>query len=105
MGTTITPEAFLAEAGLEDWQTDSAAAWLTVQTPDFAAGADFIGEIASIADEFDHHPDVDLRYSSVKIRTTSHDSGGLTRRDVALAQRLTQAAKARGLAVDREGRA
>lgn len=97
MATRITPQQFREAPGLDPWQADAEVASVTFRTPDFAAGAAFVGEIAAIADELDHHPDVDLRYGSVTVRTTTHSSGGLTDLDVALAQRITQSAHARGL--------
>jgi len=100
MAELITPLRFRESAGLDDWQVGPGAASIRYRTPDFAAGAAFIGEIATIADELDHHPDVDLRYASVTIRTTTHSEGGLTDRDVALAQRIAAAARAHEFAVE-----
>jgi pterin-4a-carbinolamine dehydratase len=54
----------------------------------FSLGASFAVRIAAIADEHDHHPDVDLRYRSVTVRMTTHDADGLTERDFALARAL-----------------
>ena len=100
MTERITPQHFQEAPGLDAWQADPETASVTFRTPDFAAGAAFVGEIAAIADELDHHPDVDLRYGAVTVRTTTHSSGGLTDRDVALAQRVAQAARARGFATE-----
>jgi len=101
MVTSITPEEFRATDGLEDWRVDADSASITFSTPDFNAGADFVADIAAIADELDHHPDVDLRYASVTVRTTTHSEGGLTDHDVALALRITRAADQLGFAPER----
>lgn len=54
--------------------------------PSFALAAEFVARVGRIADEVDHHPEVSLRYPGiVTVRTTSHDSGTVTSRDVRLA--------------------
>jgi len=96
MVTRISPQEFREADGLEDWQVEDDAASIVLKTPDFGAGAAFVGDIAEIANGMNHHPDVDLRYSTVTVRTSTHSEGGLTDLDVALAQRVTEAARARG---------
>lgn len=58
-------------------------------TGDFARGAAFVATVARRADEAGHHPDVNLRFSDVRVVLTSHDVGGLTSRDVDLADAIT----------------
>lgn len=61
--------------------------------PSFAAAAQFVAVIGRIADEVDHHPEVDLRYPGiVTVHVTSHDTGGVTDRDVRLATLLNASA-------------
>ena len=98
MRTPIEPEQFRATHGLGDWQVDADAASIAFTTPDFSSGARFALEVAAIADELDHHPDLDLRYGSVMIRTSTHSTGGLTELDVALAERVTELAASHGFA-------
>lgn len=69
----------------------------TFRTRDFATGAAFVARVAEAADAADHHPDVLLRYGQVTVTTTSHDVGGLTRRDVDLAATVTALADELGL--------
>ena len=52
---------------------------------DFSAGLAFVNQIAELAELAQHHPDVLLRYGSVSVTLTTHDAGGLTVRDLALA--------------------
>ncbi|MGO1316254.1 MAG: VOC family protein [Cellulomonadaceae bacterium] len=66
-------------------------------TEDFAQGAQFVAAIAHAADVANHHPDVDLRYSGVRVVLTSHDVGGLTSRDVDLAAAISFEAQRVGL--------
>ncbi len=52
----------------------------------FARAAEFVARVGRIADDIDHHPEVSLRYPGiVTVHTTSHDTGGVTARDVRLA--------------------
>jgi 4a-hydroxytetrahydrobiopterin dehydratase len=53
--------------------------------PTFPEAVSFVGEVADIAEAQGHHPEIDIRYTSVVLATTSHDVGGVTTRDVRLA--------------------
>lgn len=66
----------------------------------FADGARFVATIASIAEEVEHFPDVDLRPEGVVIRTATERDGFLSELDVALAQRVQAAAIDLGLEPD-----
>lgn len=57
---------------------------------DFKEAIRFINRVAELAEESDHHPDIDIRYNIVRISTWSHDEGGMTSRDVRLAERIQQ---------------
>jgi 4a-hydroxytetrahydrobiopterin dehydratase len=69
----------------------------TFRTGSFARGVDLVTRIGAAADAVNHHPDVDLRYGSVHVLLTSHDSGGLTRRDVDLSATITAIADELGI--------
>ena len=56
--------------------------------PSFRDSIVFVNRIASIADDVDHHPDIDVRYNKVLLTITTHDSGGVTENDLALAEKL-----------------
>jgi 4a-hydroxytetrahydrobiopterin dehydratase len=71
-----------------------------LRTGDFAAGLTVVNAIGAAAEEMDHHPDVDLRYSHVDVRLSSHDVGGLTDRDVRLARRVSAIAVEAGADLD-----
>ncbi len=55
---------------------------------DFAEAMIFVNRVASLAEEAGHHPDIDIRYNTVRIGLISHDSKGITGRDTAMATRL-----------------
>jgi 4a-hydroxytetrahydrobiopterin dehydratase len=55
---------------------------------DLMQGVRFINRIAPAAEGMNHHPDIDVRYNKVKLTLTTHDEGGLTRKDFKLAARI-----------------
>jgi len=71
---------------LHGWSKSENALERTFELADFKAALTFINELGEHAEEMGHHPDVDLRYNKVKLRLTSHDVGGITRRDLRLAE-------------------
>ena len=48
----------------------------------------FLQRLVPECEAMDHHPDIDIRYSKVTLTITSHDAGGLTARDFALAESI-----------------
>jgi 4a-hydroxytetrahydrobiopterin dehydratase len=69
-----------------------------IPTRDFAAGLALVDQIGAAAEAADHHPDLDLRYTAVEVRLSSHDEGGVTERDLALARTISDLAVSAGLA-------
>ncbi len=52
---------------------------------DFPAAIAFVVRVGFLAEAADHHPDLDVRWRTVRVFLTTHDSGGLTDKDLALA--------------------
>lgn len=73
---------------LPGWERDGDALQRTVECEGFRAAIDLINRIADEADAADHHPELTNVYATVGIRLTSHDAGGITERDVALARAI-----------------
>jgi 4a-hydroxytetrahydrobiopterin dehydratase len=92
----INPDDLSDAEGLEGWRPVEGSLVTVLQTSGFSRGAALLPEIARVADELNHHPDVDVRYGEVIVRTTSHDVGHLTSRDVELARRISQIANETG---------
>jgi 4a-hydroxytetrahydrobiopterin dehydratase len=57
----------------------------TVKLHDFAAALEFVNAVGAAAEAANHHPDIDIRWNRVRLALTTHDSGGLTLLDLALA--------------------
>ena len=60
----------------------------TIRLPSFRAAVEAIGMIADVAEEMDHHPDIDLRWTKIRVAVVTHSAGGLTELDLALARRV-----------------
>lgn len=66
----------------------------TYEFDDFEGALSFTSEIGELAEEHWHHPDVHLSWGEVGVELTTHDVGGLTRADFALAARMDRAYEA-----------
>ncbi len=88
------------DADLADWRLMVRALHAHFATGDFATGIRLAERISAAAEEMNHHPDIDLRYPHVAVRLTSHDTGGVTERDVELARRISAAAADLGVAAE-----
>lgn len=56
---------------------------------DFAEAFSFMAHVALLAEKADHHPDWSNSYNKVDITLSTHDSGGLTKKDIALAEAIS----------------
>lgn len=100
MTERISPRQFHEAEGIDDWRVLYGRAFAHFRTGSFALGVQFIDAVGRVADEVNHHPDVDLRYSGVTVRLTTHEVHGLSERDVALARRISAIAAELGLSAD-----
>jgi len=57
---------------------------------DFKAAMKFVGQVADIAEDAGHHPDIDIRYNKVRLGLVTHDAGGITAKDVEMAEKLSR---------------
>jgi 4a-hydroxytetrahydrobiopterin dehydratase len=57
---------------------------------DFVEAMAFVNRVATLAESAGHHPDIDIRYNRVQLGLVSHDAGGITSRDAAMATRITK---------------
>jgi len=55
---------------------------------DFVAAVAFVNDVAQVAEAAGHHPDIDIRYNRVRLALVTHDAGGITQNDTALAQKI-----------------
>jgi 4a-hydroxytetrahydrobiopterin dehydratase len=73
------------------WSRSGSAIEKWFEFAEFSAAANFVQVVASLAEEMNHHPDIDVRYRRVRIFLTTHSVGGITCLDVDLARRIDAA--------------
>jgi 4a-hydroxytetrahydrobiopterin dehydratase len=71
-----------------EWEYEKKAITRTVEFEEFADAIDFVNDLAEIAEEAQHHPDITIRHTKVSLKLTTHDAGGVTNLDIELAQRV-----------------
>lgn len=85
----LTPAETLSLATqLPDWTVTEETIHRAFHFADFSAAWAFMTRVALLAEKHDHHPDWSNSYDTVDITLSSHDAGGLTSRDVTLAQAI-----------------
>jgi 4a-hydroxytetrahydrobiopterin dehydratase len=60
----------------------------TFEFDDFTQAMDFVNSVAEIAEEEEHHPDIEIRYNKVHLTLSTHSEGGLTDADFDVAERI-----------------
>ena len=75
---------------LPGWErvSDDSAIRATFELTDFVAALDFVNQVGHIAEQMNHHPDVDIRWNKVTLVLATHSEGGLTQLDIELAHRI-----------------
>jgi 4a-hydroxytetrahydrobiopterin dehydratase len=72
------------------WRWENEALVKTFSFPAYMDGVHFAVRVAEEAEHLDHHPDMLISYRNVTVTCTTHDTGGVTERDVALIERIEQ---------------
>lgn len=72
--------------GLSDWSFVGETIQRTYQFADFVTAMRFVSAVADAAEASRHHPDILIRYSRVTLTLATHDAGGITEKDFALAR-------------------
>jgi 4a-hydroxytetrahydrobiopterin dehydratase len=75
---------------LPAWTRRGAAISRTYVYQDFPAAIRFVNKVARLAEKAGHHPDMDICWNKVTLTLSTHDEGGLTAKDFALAQQCDQ---------------
>lgn len=85
----LSPDEIAAALhGLPLWSGDGAGLHRTVELSTFQDAVAAIVAIADVAEELDHHPDVDLRWRTLHLTLVSHSAGGVSELDLQLARRI-----------------
>jgi 4a-hydroxytetrahydrobiopterin dehydratase len=81
------------EAGLKSlplWRLEGEEIQRIYAFADFTVAMAFVNRVAELAERAQHHPDIDIRYSRVRLALTTHDANGLTSNDLAMARQIDQ---------------
>ncbi|SDE50459.1 4a-hydroxytetrahydrobiopterin dehydratase [Mycolicibacterium neoaurum] len=81
-------DAVLGE--LNGWERADGALRRSVEFPTFLDGIGAVSRIAELAEQKDHHPDIDIRWRTVQFALVTHSEGGITDKDVELAKAIDQ---------------
>ena len=79
--------------GLDQWSGDTNGIERTVECSTFPAAIELVRRVADVAEEMNHHPDIDIRWRKVRFAVSTHSAGGVTDLDVQLARRIDAFAK------------
>lgn len=74
---------------MTEWQDQDNALVRVFEFPSFPAAIEFVDRLAELAENENHHPDIDIRYRRVTVRWTTHSEGGITDKDREMAERTS----------------
>lgn len=78
----------IEERAPEEWTHEGEEIVRTYEFEEYLDGVAFASEVAELADEEVHHPEIRIRYDEVEVRLTSHEEGGITEQDVEMAHQF-----------------
>jgi 4a-hydroxytetrahydrobiopterin dehydratase len=87
-GSAVAPAAKMEESqvqsalvGVPEWSELGDTIQRTYQFKNFVESMAFVQHVAALAEADQHHPDILIRYNKVTLTLSTHDSGGITRKD------------------------
>ena len=72
----------------QDWRLDEGALVREVELASFPQAIQVVNRVAEIAENDNHHPDIDIRWRTLTFRCSTHSEGGITALDVTLAEEI-----------------
>jgi len=93
MVSVLEPDVLTKQlTGLAGWDGDTKAIRRTYAAPDFPTAIRIVDAVAEVAEQMNHHPDIDIRWRKLHFSNATHSVGGVTRFDIELAQRIDEIA-------------
>ncbi|WP_328991614.1 4a-hydroxytetrahydrobiopterin dehydratase [Kribbella sp. NBC_01245] len=77
---------------LPQWKVEDKALVRSVKKATFMDGIRLVATVAQLAESMDHHPDIDIRWTTITFRVWTHVAGGITDNDLVLARHIDTAA-------------
>jgi 4a-hydroxytetrahydrobiopterin dehydratase len=91
MAVLLTDEEITAAlTNLPDWRGSEGALVRAVELADFSTAIRVVNRVAELAESVDHHPDIDIRWRTLTFHLSTHSNGGVTEKDVSLAQQIDE---------------
>jgi 4a-hydroxytetrahydrobiopterin dehydratase len=90
--STVLSDAEIQKAlnQLSGWKRNGKVIERMYQFDNFIKAMEFVNQIAEAAEAVNHHPDIFISYNKVTLSLVSHDSGGVTQRDIKMASRINE---------------
>ncbi|MGH3436909.1 MAG: 4a-hydroxytetrahydrobiopterin dehydratase [Sciscionella sp.] len=89
MGNVLSKEKVdEALGGLSEWSSEGNAITRTAELANFPQAIQAVNRIAEIAENSNHHPDIDIRWRTLTFHCSTHSEGGVTQADLSLAQEI-----------------
>ena len=79
---------------LPGWERDGDSIVTTVALPTFPDAIAVVDRVAVLAEQADHHPDIDIRWRNLTFRCSTHSAGGITAKDLRLAAEISATVQA-----------
>jgi 4a-hydroxytetrahydrobiopterin dehydratase len=73
---------------IPEWELEKKHLERTFEFDEFSEAIDFVNSVAEVAEDEEHHPDIDIRFNKVRLVLSTHSKGGLTDLDFSLAERI-----------------
>ena len=80
--------AVSAALGDLEWSREGDVLVKVAKRGNFAGALAYVNAVGELAEAANHHPDIDIRWDTVTLHLTTHSAGGLTRKDLDLAQAI-----------------
>jgi 4a-hydroxytetrahydrobiopterin dehydratase len=85
-------------ASLDGWSGSTSGITRTAALPTFLGAIAVVDRVAAVAEQADHHPDIDIRWRNLTFTCATHSAGGVTAMDLDLARRIDEIVAAAGSA-------
>ncbi len=74
--------------GLHGWERAGDALRKQFRFEDFVGSVGFVNRLTPVAEEMNHHPDLEISWDTVTVTVTTHSENGLTENDFELASKI-----------------
>jgi 4a-hydroxytetrahydrobiopterin dehydratase len=90
----LSPDLAARLKSLSGWEYKDNAISKLFRFNEFMQGIEFVNRVARMAEAADHHPEIAINYTRVRFTCSTHSEGGVTDKDLRLAEEIEKASKA-----------